>query len=493
MNRAMLRARPDLMPGLFLCLLGCFVVTMASGCSDRGGPSPFVPYADMSEEIEGPGAPFIGSSTSFDLAAAGYVEHEYVAEGDATSYVAIDKQTPDGRWNFASDDTAHYRTRVLVRRPADAKRFSGTVVVEWLNVSGGLDADPDWASLAEEIVRQGHAWVGVSAQLIGIEGGPVLVTAPGAEGITGKGLKALFPDRYGSLAHPGDGYAFDIFTQVGLAVRLGAGLLTKPDYVIAAGESQSAIALTTYYNGVQPITHAFDGFFVHSRAFVGLPLVGPGEYADLAAGFATTPTILRTDLDVPAFELQAESDVTGVLNSVVVRQPDSETFRLWEVAGTAHADRHLLGPIADLTDCGAPVNDGPMHVVAKAAFHHLEAWVRGGDAPPIAARLETSSSTPVQVLRDADGIALGGIRTPPVDVPAVVLSGIPGSNPDLLCILLGSTTPLSDARLAELYTGPADYQQRYDAGTDAAIGAGFVLEADRAALEAYALPGRIPG
>ena len=56
----------------------------------------------------------------------------------------------------------------LVRMPSDPAKFSGTVVVEWLNVSGGVDADPDWTSLHEEIVRRGDAWVGVSAQRIGV-------------------------------------------------------------------------------------------------------------------------------------------------------------------------------------------------------------------------------------------------------------------------------------------------------------------------------------
>ena len=88
---------------------------------------------------------------------------------------------------------------MLVRAPADAETFSGTVIVEWLNVSGGVDADPEWASLREEIVRAGDAWVGVSAQRIGVEGGPVLVKVqdvPGAEA-AGKGLKAIDPARYG--------------------------------------------------------------------------------------------------------------------------------------------------------------------------------------------------------------------------------------------------------------------------------------------------------
>jgi hypothetical protein len=72
---------------------------------------------------------------------------------------------------------------VVVREPADKSKISGTVIVEWLNVSGGIDADPDWTSLSEEIVRRGDIWVGVSAQKIGVEGGPVLVKVytPGSD------------------------------------------------------------------------------------------------------------------------------------------------------------------------------------------------------------------------------------------------------------------------------------------------------------------------
>ena len=400
--------------------------------------------------------------------------------------------TAAGRSN--ADGSAPYRTRILVRYPANAADFSGTVVVEWLNVSGGVDANPDYVSFQEELTRQGHVWVGVSAQLIGVEGGPVLVAAPGAEDLAGKGLKGIDPARYGSLEHPGDGFSFDMFTQVARALREGGPALggLQPQRVIAAGESQSAFALVTYYNGVQPLTRAFDGFFVHSRGSVSLPLVGPGEYADLVGAFGTPPTILRTDLDAPVLDLQTESDVTGILNSVAARQPDSDRFRLWEVAGTAHADAHLLGPIADLIDCGKPINNGPLHLVAKAALRSLDEWLRTGEPPPDAPRLEVTSDAPPQIRRDADGIALGGIRTPPVDVPVAVLSGVPGPNPDVLCLLLGSTTPLPAERLAALYPSPEDYVQRYEAAADEVIEAGFVLEEDRDALLAFADPSAIP-
>lgn len=468
-----------------------------SGASDDERPAG--PAADLSEAIDGPGAPFVGESSALEpggFSVPGYEQVEVVAAGTATDYAPVGELGGDGRWELAPDTEAPYRTRVLVRRPADPADESGTVVVEWLNVSGGIDANPDWASLADEIVRQGHVWVGVSAQRIGVEGGPVLVRAPVAGELAGEGLKAISPERYGSLEHPGDGYSFDIYTQVARAIRAGA--VTEgdaPDVVLAAGESQSAIALTTYANGVQPLTEAFDGFFVHSRAFASLPLVAPGEAADLAGSMATPePVLLRDDLDVPVLVLQAEGDVVGVLRSVDARQPDSPTLRLWEVAGASHADAFLLGPVADELDCGAPINRAPFHLVAKAGLRSLDAWVRTGTAPPEAPRIEVEGidgDGEPAIVRDADGIALGGIRLPVVDVPSEVLSGAPPPSPDLICLLMGSTQPLPAGRAVELHGDAAGYEEAFEAATDAVIEAGFVLADDRDALLAEARPDQV--
>lgn len=471
-------------------------VILLCACSSSESAKSKLLGADVSEEITGGNGPFMGSATGVAVP-NGYVEHEYVASGTATAYdasVGDAALSDDGKWTFVPSTTAAYRTRILVLRPANAADFSGTVIVEWLNVSGGVDANPDYASLEEEITRQHHTWIGVSAQLIGVEGGPVLVSVPGTENLVGKGLKVLDPVRYGSLEHPGDGFSFDIFTQVARAVREGGPILggAKPQFVLAAGESQSAIALTTYYDGVQPLTHAFDGFFVHSRGAMSLPLVAPGKYADLAGSIGSpTHPIFREDLGTPVMELQAESDVTGLLNSVAVRQPDTDRFRLWEVAGTAHADAHLLGTMVSSIDCGVPINNGPMHIVAKAAFRGFESWVRTGNPPPIAPRLDVTTATPPAISRDGDAIALGGIRTPPVDVPVDALSGVAGPSSSLICLLLGSTTPLATTRLAALYVSNADYQQKYATAADQAVQSGFVLQADRDALIAFSQPSRI--
>ncbi len=457
------------------------------------------PAAELSGPLTGGnGISLAAASAGPDLAEAGWVEEEYAAAGTATSYRAEGDLPADGSFELVDDATADYRTRIVVRRPGDAADFNGTVVVEWLNVSGGLDANPDYSYTADELLRGGYAWVGVSAQRIGIEGGPVAVTIAAAEGLAGTGLRASDPERYGDLHHPGDAFSYDIYTQVGRALREPGAIDAlgglEPERVLAVGESQSAFALTTYVNGVQPLTLAFDGFLVHSRGGAAAPLGEPDEGIDVAGTVGGEPTQIRTDLGAPIIVLETETDVLGLLGYYPARQPDSELFRLWEVAGTAHADAFLLGPIADMIGCATPINVGPHQFVVRAALRSLDTWVRTGEAPPEAPRLEVddTGAAPAYV-RDDDGNALGGIRTPQVDVPVATLSGEASEGGSVACLLMGSTTPLTADRLGELYPSPDDYSDAYAEAADAAIESGFVLEDDRDALLADADPSAIPG
>jgi hypothetical protein len=252
--------------------------------------------------------------------------------------------------------------------------------------------------------------------------------------------------------------------------------------------------MVTYYNGVQPLTKAFDAFFVHSRGGASLPLVGPGKAVGIADSLGAGATIFRTDQDAPVMDLQTEGDLTSILSSYSARQDDSDTFRLWEVAGTAHADVHTVGSSQQYIDCGVPINDGPLHIVAKASYRALKTWMTSGEPPASAPRLDVKvEGGKPTIQRDADGIALGGIRTPPVDVPVAALSGQPGPNPAVICILLGSTKPFTATRIAQLYPSSADYKKKYDASTRATIKAGYALKEDRKALLDFADPSALAG
>ena len=343
-------------------------------------------------------------STSEQGVPPGYVEEEYVATGRATAYENVGPLAEDGTWTYRETDKERYRTRVLVRRPSGGG--TGIVLLEWLNVSGGLDADPAYQTVSEEIVRAGHTWVGVSAQKIGVEGGEVAVAPdiPGAGDVVGKGLKAIDPERYGSLQHPGDRFSLDIVTQVARALAAGGPATgdAVPTQVLAMGESQAAFGLVAYVNGVQPLTSAFDGFFVESRSRSALVMPKGNEAADITDTIVGPPTTFRTDTEVPIFNLQSETDLVGIMSSFAVRQPDTDLFRLWEAAGTAHADLHLVGEAtARSLDCGASDQ-------RRSAARHRQGRVAapgdvGGRRPPPTASLIELS--PEGVARNADGLA----------------------------------------------------------------------------------------
>ncbi len=465
---------------------------------------PAGPAAKVAPLTGGKGIQLLSPTPGPDLDKAGYVEQEYSASGTAAAYAlaAGAKTYPrNGEMKLTPTSKAGYVTRFVVRRPEDPSKFNGTVVVEWNNVSGGLDVAPDWTYTADEIVRSGFAWVGVSTQMIGIEGGPVAVSTPVSEmGGAGKGIKSLDPARYGGLHHPGDAYSYDIYTQVARALRANAGAVKPlgdlhPEHVLAMGESQSAYALTTYYDGVQPLTGAFDGFLVHSRGGAALPLGEPGKPTDISAAVGSSdPVRFRTDVTAPVIAVETETDVVGILKYLPARQDDDDHLRVWEVAGTAHVDLYQLGEaVAKLFACPGGVNAGPAHFVVAAALAKLQAWVTDGTVPPRGDRLRVNAEK-TDYVRDADGIAEGGIRTPEVDVPVDVLSGLPAasSGASVACLLAGSTTPIPEAVLTERYDSRADYLAAYEAATDEAIDAGFVLPADRQAMLDDARPDRIP-
>jgi hypothetical protein len=444
----------------------------------------------------------------YDLATLGYEETEFSVEGMATSYVLEGERGKDGRWNVVPGVEAPFRTRFVVRRPLDSDRFSGTVVVEWHNVSAGIDAAPDWGFFHRHLVAQGHAWVGVSAQKVGIDGGGFVESIH---------LKLLAPQRYGELEHPGDAWSFDIFTQVGALLRgpgdenpLG-GLV--PNDLIAAGESQSAAFLVTYINAVDPHAQIFNAFFVHGRPGVGASMDGDFVPSALNQGIERTRRAIsskgeciRLDARVPVLVLQSETDVI-LLGSGLAEQPDSENIRIWEIAGAAHADtytvsagRHddgtlsperlaeLLLPTTSLMigSTETPINAGPQqHYVSQAAISHLQRWGTGGEPPPQASRLAVDEGGAGFRL-DEHGLAVGGVRTPWVDVPTSVMSGL-GQNGESFAMLFGRTESFDEAALTALYAGgKQEYLKRFESSLEATIAAGFILEDDRQEILAVA-------
>jgi hypothetical protein len=465
--------------------------------------------ATVTPATGGKGAPTV-ATTTFDLGEVGYEQSEYLLSGTAQLYSAKDPLTNDGKWSVTASDPQPYTTRLVVYRPTDAKKFNGTVLVEWLNVSGGLDAGPDWVMTHTELVRSGYAWVGVSAQAVGLNA-----------------TKNGDPERYATLSHPGDSYSYDMYSQAGRAVRSNSKVLggLRPKTVLAAGESQSAARMVTYLDAVAKTDHVYDGYLVHSRGATGAPLQGspppavgsppPDQPAPVTV---PSPTQIRDDLDVPVFVVQTETDVYN--SNTTARQPDTKRYRLWEVAGTAHYDEYGLtfgmtdtgdgqgavqllaamqaptnDPIPGTITCNLAINTGPAHWALNAAVDKLNRWVTKKEAPPVAPRLETLTVAPVTYALDASGNARGGVRSPQVDVPIAALGGTTNTgNPPLgtFCRLFGTTVPMTAEQLSAAYASHDAFVADWQQATDRAVKAGYLLAPDAKELLAAARGAKVP-
>ncbi len=393
------------------------------------------------------------------LSAAGYQEDEWLVSGQATSYQPTGTWAADGVWSASPAATAPYVTRALVRRPTSPAKFNGVVVVEWLNVSAGGDVAVDFGYLNRELLDQGYIYVGITAQKVGLD------AAKGSD-----------PARYPTLSHPGDDFSYDMFTQAGRAVLAHALFPTDfgIEQLIADGESQSAGRMTTYIDAVQPLADVYDGFLVHSRG---------DRMTPIAAGQPSPGApLIRTDLRTPTLVVLTETDVLGNQGS---KQDDSDRYRRWEIAGSAHVDNYDLSVLygSDPTkpspiggSCVQPINTGRQYLVMNAGLRHLVSWIGGGDAPPSADRLTITADGTYAT--DAHGNALGGIRLPDVEAPIATLKGL-GNDPNF-CRLFGITTAFDASQLQALYPDHAAYVSAFRSAVDRLVDQGFALDRDAA-------------
>ncbi len=416
----------------------------------------------------------IYSSSAIDLGEYNYIEEEYFIEGVANRYTRPEMETGE-----VIDSGHPYRTRLVVRRPNDPSDFNGIVMLEWINVTGGPDKDIDWWLSGRHFMRNGYAYVVVSAQQMGIDT-----------------MQAWSADRYATLdttnngAIENDDLSFDIFAAAGKAVRrvgeespgseidILDGL--RAEQIIATGHSQSASRLAAYINNIHPLDPVFDGFMVH----------GGGNR-------------IRDDQPIKIFKVMAETDMA---RRAADPQPDSDNFRQWEVAGASHVDaefeleyarvrlqREGL-PLEDAAirqhDCRLPtISRVPFHDVLNAAYDHLVTWIRDDTAPPIADRLTVKSAIPnVEFARDEYGNVLGGIRLAEHVVATAKNTGMNSGTTNRFCFLYGSHEPFDQATLDSLYPSHTAYVESVREVVNQNLADGYILPlaAERTIREAEA-------
>ena len=456
-------SRPLLGASLATC---CVVIGSLFDCSPAWSePYPNVP----TPAVEGPIAvtptshPFL--ATEIPLANYGYTEKEYFISGTGYTYNTSGAANVTGTKILTGgpngNGTYPFKTRIVVRMPTNPADFNGKVIVEWNNVTAGYDLEVNWFGDPYYLIKNGYAYVTVSAQNVGVSF-----------------LKAFNPGRYGSLevGPVGDPLSYDIYAAAVKAVRgnvssgpepLGS-LTPQIGTVVASGESQSCGRLVTYFNKVAPLQEIVDSYLL-------------------------TVCTTAVPADRPEKVLRIISEFENQVEQTEAETPVNPSLRHWEAAGGACALRR--GRI--LAGTGRARHRGPIGAEHAECTHKpilsrvgwpdlvnvgtkdLIEWSKGRPAPPAAPRGEYE--TPTKLKRNSLGIALGGIRLPEMEVPTGVNlaenSGVPKSPyPDsAFCILLGQYDPFGEATLEGLYSNYGEYVDKVKADTERLEHEGFLL------------------
>jgi hypothetical protein len=428
-----------------------------------------------------------------DLAAAGYVEEEFFVSGEGNAY----DWAADGSVSVQFSKLP-YTTRVIVRRPADAARFNGNVVVELLNNSRSYDWPMAWSVVHPYVMESGAAYVGITIRPRGLDS-----------------LKMFNPARYDALsfAAPAQPCAndasadrredlhWDIVSQVGALLKTArrsgplAGFDVERLYAISDDDD-----LPTYVNAIHAHANMADGRSIYDGyLYKGNPYPTRINACAAAPG-PNDPRRRDRGANVPVVRLLTEGDA---VTSFTMRREDSDApgdlYRLYEVAGTSHMDasfyRHLplvedqvkMGqppflsawPLAYKCDIDIPMQDSPLYRYAvNAALENVDRWVRDGIPAPRAERIavRNGGTEKAEFVFDEFGNAVGGVRSPYLDVPvATYHAKTPGPG---VCRNLLNIERFDWTKLESLYGSHAAYAAKLAESVERIVQQRFLTKAD---------------
>lgn len=368
---------------------------------------------------------------------------------------------------------ATYKTLLNVRRPVQRRKISDTVVVEPTHPAGLW---PITTTTAPYLTDAGHVAVAVVSSRL------VLGAA-----------KAVNPTRYQGLDIPEvPGIDLQILAQVGalLKSRPGTGPLrdVRAKHVILGGYSNTGAVVRDFIASKHDQTRLPGGDPVYDGYFPAQTAVG------------SAPTAIP-DLDVPVLEIQGESEVIRTFqrgfDRLGYRRADGPTYRLYEVAGLSHvSSRSGPGFVPAIYPCVEPVRSVfPQRHVWSNALRNLIVWVDRGFAPPMADRIALAADGRT-VVRDAHGNAIGGVRTPYLDVPiatyGAVSTNAPGSPPSNRCDFYGHQVDFPREKLVQLYGDHAGYRRAINRSIKSLVRKGWYLRQDANELRAEAARADVP-
>ena len=438
----------------------------------------------------------------------GYVEKEFFQSGTANVYdIGADDRA------VVSSSGHPYATRLLVRYPLDPAKFSGRVFIDILNASSGVDLEDIWRRSWMHLMLSGDAYIGITSQ-----------------SLTADALKKFDPVRYADINWKvngvnENGLVWDMLSQLGTQLRKPGtgGLLATlaPKWVYIGGQSQSGFYMNAYLSAFSDRLEKagpdgkplFDGY---------LNLAGPGTMplrSETGVPSASVPKTLYKATSVPQIVLMSEAEsrfYDALGNGIPGRYPAmapyqrradansaSDKFRFYEVAGAPHSDptspiipinSEIAKAKADSTS-RAPKeyfigHEEPvlqLDEFVNAALENLHAWAANGTPAPTAdanwLRYSTSLDAKGKLLhaplQDQFGNALGGLRSPLIDVPLYQYLGRGKTASGTFAGDWGSMIKLPDASINALYGGNCDaYLAAFNASADALVRGRYLIGRD---------------
>lgn len=359
----------------------------------------------------------------------GYSEKEYFLTGKAQTY-NYDKTT---KALSVTQSGIDYTTRVLVRVPEDSSEFNGTVFIDLLNITAGYDNEDLWRR-SYKYLMEGSAYVGLTYNATGIQS-----------------LKKFNSDRYAPLMwYTGDNknaIAFDVISQLGSLLRSEEGVKmlggNTPEQVILTAQSSSGYYLNGYLMGFYPYINnvldgkdLFDGYLNTVGGCLGIAIDNPDNYANAFMGeFAETDEPFVVIMSEG--EARVNANIAQMAAFAYPRKKDTDTFRLYEVAGAPHSDpmSPVLPNYAELTKANTKgtvvtnktYNDGHYETelnldqIIVGTMDNLIHWITDSnfDMPSNQKNRIAITFNGQQTTQEFDdyGNAVGGLRMPQIEAP----------------------------------------------------------------------------
>jgi hypothetical protein len=470
------------------------------------GPIPVsatsTPYASVMEP---------GSYTASLMRQYDYVEEEYFLFGHANIYgpgiktgqdndtAAVERMRPLAG---LVEPRMPYATRLLVARPRDNGKFSGRVIAyAFHNLTTNMMVEPNFLRNGDAVLGvEGNSGAryttaerptGAMAQLhkYDLERYRDLYLSPAdplvwpdlrpgqLSGVYAQhGFSALVPDVasgvFAQEMHRSYAQAPDIVTQVAHALKLNNPALPFDGRVkrlfnyAASGGTMFLRPYIDFHHGAAVLPDGrpvYDGYYVNVGV---LPQTRP-QGAVLAF-------------------MESEADLTTNILMKRDSPPDTDSpaFRMYQIPGTGHllsapldeglrlsADRGELPP-------GISPYDKMNKPIVWGLWQNMYDWIEHGRPMPHAQHIALDPSTPDGIARDKYGNALGGLRTPWVDVPDGTYVGrVSAAAP-----LRSGIRRFSDEQMTKLYGSRARYLRLVNHKIDELVQGRWIMSQDAAMM-----------